>query len=80
MPLSNVNVTVKGETKATNLLGIATFELTYGRYAVKATLGEKTKTIHVLMNSDKTVGITFGKRKKVSAAFSIDCAHYFVRD
>jgi len=63
-PVSNVDVTVNGEVKQTNLLGTATFELPYGHFTVRATLNEKTKTVHVLMKRDKKVGITFGKGKK----------------
>lgn len=63
-PLPNVNVTVNGETEQTNSSGIATFKLSYGHYTVQATHGVETRTVHVLVNRDKTVLITFGKAKK----------------
>ncbi len=57
--VSNANVTIGGDTKQTNLLGYATFTLPYGTYTVTATLGEHTKTVQVLVNQDKTIGINF---------------------
>lgn len=64
LPLSGVSVTVNGEKKWTDPFGTATWELPYGHYTVKATVGKKTKTTHVLLNRNKVAGITFGKGKK----------------
>lgn len=59
LPIQNVNITVGGVSRFTDILGLAVFNLPYGDHQIVATFGNETKKLNVFVNGEKTYGLPF---------------------